>query len=159
MIIRSFALAATSAVLLAVPADAAPSRHTVHKVIVKKTVTVDGTTKTVVTGDPAAKAIVAGCGEKRFETQAEVDDGSGHKRVTKIKLCAKPGEDNAAWLKSLRSARGQVAGLTQLPATSRTKLAADFDREITRVAAAQGSTAIAPVPAPIDPALVAGPPK
>lgn len=133
MIIRSFALAATSAVLLAVPADAAPSRHIAHKVIVKKTVTVDGTTRTVVTGDPAAKAIVAGCGEKRFETKAEVDDGAGHKRLTKIKLCAKPGEDDAAWLKSLRSAAATIKDTASLPPASRTKIVADLDAEIARI--------------------------
>jgi hypothetical protein len=157
---RKFASCLALIVVAAGPVSAAtPHRTTVHKVIVKKVVAADGSTRMVGADDPAAKALIAGCGERRFETQAEVDDASGHKRVTKIKLCAKPGEDDAAWLNSLRSARAQVAQLTQLPPASRTKLAADLDAEIARVGAAHGSTTTAPTPAPIDPALIAGPPK
>jgi hypothetical protein len=137
---RKFASCLALIVVAAGPVSAAtPHRTTVHKVIVKKVVAADGSTRTVGADDPAAKAVIAGCGERRFETQAEVDD--------------------AAWLNSLRSARAQVAQLTQLPPASRTKLAADLDAEIARVGAAHGSTTTAPTPAPIDPALIAGPPK
>jgi len=156
--IRTFAFA-TSAALIAVPAAAATPHRVVHKVVIKKVVSADGTTKTTVSDDPAVKAIIAGCGDKHFETQAEVDDGAGHKRLTKIKLCAKPGEDQAAWLQTLRQARGQIGHLTQLPPSSRTKLAADFDAEIARVGGASGSAQPAPAPAPVNPALIAGPPK
>jgi len=157
---RHFAIGLALTTGLITSASAAAPHRAVHKVIVKKTVAPDGTTKTTtsVSGDPAAKAIIAGCGDKHFETQAEIDDGAGHKRVTKIKLCAKPGEDDAAWLQTLRQARGQVGKLTQLPPSSRTKLAADFDAEIARVGGASSSVPAPSAPAP-DPALVAGPPK
>lgn len=147
---------------LAVSANAATKHRVVHKVIVKQVVAADGATRTIVSGDPAARAIIAGCGARHFETQAEVDDGTGHKRVTKIKLCAKPGEDDAKWLITLRQARARIGGLVQLPPTTRTKLAADFDAEIARVGAARGVAPGAPSladPAPVNPALIAGPPK
>ncbi|MDP9086525.1 MAG: hypothetical protein M3N02_07145 [Pseudomonadota bacterium] len=150
---------ATAAAVLSIPAVTAVPHHVVHKVVVKKLVAADGTTKTNISNDPAAKAIIAGCGEQRFETQAEVDDGGGHKRVTRIKLCAKPGEDQAAWLRTLRQARSQVGHLTQLPSASRAKLAADFDKEIARVGGGNSAPQIVPAPAPADPALIAGPPK
>ena len=94
---------------------------TVHKVIVRKTVSQGGKVQTVVSGDPAAKAIIAGCGDRRFETSAEVMD-QGHKRMTKIKLCAKPGEDDAMWVKSLRQAATTIKGTAELPEASRAKI-------------------------------------
>lgn len=85
-------------------------------------------------GDAQAKAIVAACSDRRFETTAEVMDG-GQKRVTRIKLCAKPGEDDATWLKSLKQAAVTIKGSSQLPAESRAKIVADLDAEIARVQA------------------------
>ncbi len=137
---RMMALAVAAAAGLAMPALGAT---TVHKVIVRKTVSTDGKVKTVVSGDPAAKAIIAGCGERRFETSAEVMD-QGHKRMTKIKLCAKPGEDDASWLKMLRQAASTIKGTAQLPEASRTKIVADLDAEIARVEA--GAAAKVAVP-------------
>jgi hypothetical protein len=124
-------MAVLAAAGLAIPAGAAT---TVHKVVVRKTVTHGGKVRTVVSGDPAAKAIIAGCGERRFETSAEVMD-QGHKRMTKIKLCAKPGEDDATWLKSLRQASTTIKGTEALPPASRAKIVADLDAEIARVEA------------------------
>jgi hypothetical protein len=133
-------MAAVAVVGMAMPASATT---TVHKVVVRKTITPDGKVRTVVSGDPAAKAIIAGCGERRFETSAEVMD-QGHKRMTKIKLCAKPGEDDAMWLKSLRQASTTIKGTAELPEASRTKIVADLDAEIARVEA--GATAKVAVP-------------
>lgn len=157
---RQFTLGLALAATLAAPAMAAAPRHVVKQTIVKTIVSPDGTTRTV-SGSAAAKALVASCGERHFETSAEVGVGDS-KRVSRIKLCAKPGEDAAAWLATLRQARSRISNLTQLPPASRTKLAADFDAEIARVSASTSSaTAVpaAPAPTPIDPALIAGPPK
>lgn len=136
MFIRHAAIAVLAMVIAAAPVA------TVAQPVAKKSIP-----KTVVTGDSAAKAIVDGCGDRRFETSAEVDDGAGHKRVSKIKLCAKPGEDDAAWLQTLKKARAQIDGLTQLPPESRAKLATDFDTEIARLSSPAEPTAPA-LPAP-----------
>jgi hypothetical protein len=125
---------------LAMQAGAAP---TVHKVVVRRTVLSSGKVRTVVSGDPAAKAIIAGCGERRFETSAEVMD-QGQKRMTKIKLCAKPGEDDAMWVKSLRQAATTIKGTAELPEASRAKIVADLAAEIARIEA--GATAKVALP-------------
>jgi hypothetical protein len=127
-------------------AIAAPATSVRKVVVVKKTVARDGTVKTVVTGDPAARAIVASCGDRRFETSAEVDQ-QGRKRVIKIKLCAKPGEDQATWVKSLRQAATTIKGTESLPSESRTKIVADIDAEIARIDAGTAAS------------VVEGPPK
>jgi hypothetical protein len=125
----------------------AASATSVRKVVVvKKTVARDGTVKTAVTGDPAARAIVASCGDRRFETSAEVDQ-QGRKRVIKIKLCAKPGEDQATWVKSLRQAATTIEETESLPSEGRTKIVADIDAEIARIDAGTAAS------------VVEGPPK
>ena len=133
-------MAAVAVAGLVVPAGATTS---VHKVVVRKSVSPVGKVRTVVSGDPAAKAIIAGCGERRFETSAEVMD-EGHKRMTKIKLCAKPGEDDAMWVKSLRQAAMTIKGTAELPEASRAKIVADLAAEIARVEA--GATAKVALP-------------
>ena len=117
MMMSIVALGGLSGAAIAAPATS------VRKVVVRKT---------VVTGDPAARAIVASCGDRRFETSAEVDQ-QGRKRVIKIKLCAKPGEDQATWVKSLRQAATTIRGTESLPSESRTKIVADIDAEIARI--------------------------
>ncbi|MEO6248330.1 MAG: hypothetical protein ABIO85_07080 [Sphingomicrobium sp.] len=162
---RRLIIAFAVTTILAAPAYAAAPHRAIRKtVVVRKIVAPDGSTRTVF-GDPAAKAMVADCGGRHFETSAEVGSGAT-KRVSRIKLCAKPGEDDAAWLATLRHARTQIGGLTQLPPTSRTKLAADFDAEIERLSAAPAATttvsvpnAAALAPVPTDPSLIAVPPK
>ncbi|MCA1654786.1 MAG: hypothetical protein LC656_11650 [Sphingomonadales bacterium] len=113
------------------PAIAAPARQA-HTVIVKKTVAPDGTVKTEVEGDAQAKAMVAACSDRKFEATAEIADGA-QKRVSKIKLCAKPGEDDAAWLKALEQARAKIGEMDQLAPDSRAKIVADLDAEIARM--------------------------
>ena len=137
---RTGLMAAVAVFGLAMPAGAAT---TVRKVVVRKTVSSSGKMRTVVSGDPAAKAIIAGCGERRFETSAEVMD-QGQKRMTKIKLCAKPGEEDATWLKSLRQAATTIKETAQLPDASRTKIVADLDAEIARIEAGAAAKVAAP---------------
>lgn len=140
MMMSMVALGGLSGAAIAAPATS------VRKVVVKKTIGRDGTVKTVVSGDPAARAIVASCGDRRFETSAEVDQ-QGRKRVIKIKLCAKPGEDQATWVKSLRQAATTIKGTESLPPESRTKIVADIGAEIVRVEAGTAAS------------IVEGPPK
>ena len=137
---RTGLMAAVAVFGLEMPAGATT---TVHKVVVSKTVLSSGKVRTVVSGDPAAKAIIAGCGERRFETSAEVMD-QGQKRLTNIKLCAKPGEDDAMWVKSLRQAATTIKGTAQLPEASRTKIVADLDAEIARIEAVAAAKIAAP---------------
>jgi len=140
MIMSMVALGGLSGAAMAAPATS------VRKVVVKKTIARDGTVKTVVTEDPTARAIVASCGNRRFETSAEVGE-QGRKRLIKIKLCAKPGADQTTWVRTLRDAASSIKGKESLPAESRTKIVADIDAEIARV---EAGTAMA---------IVEGPPK
>ena len=120
----------------------------------RKTIKPAARAATVVSGDPAARAIVAGCGARRFETSAEVLN-QGEKRVTRIKLCAKPGEDDAAWLRTLRQAREQIGGASQLAPASRIKLGHDLDAEIAQVEKGLPDSVPVPGAAP----QIAGPPS
>lgn len=86
----------------------------------------------VAKSEAQARAIVAACSDRQFEMTAEVIEG-GEKRVIHVKLCAKPGEDDATWLKSLRQAAATIKGRSQLPAESRAKIVADLDAEIARI--------------------------
>lgn len=120
---------------LATPSPAATHTRIVKKtVVVRKTVSPDSSAKMEVSGDPQAKAIVTGCGARHFETNAEVVDG-GQKRLTKIKLCAKPGEDDAMWVKSLQQAAKTIDGTDRLAVESRAKIVAALNAEIIRVQA------------------------
>ena len=141
MIMSIVAFGGLTGAALAAPATS------VRKVVVKRTIVRDGTVKTVVTGDPAARAIVASCGDRRFETSAEVDQQGRKRRLIKIKLCAKLDEDQATWVKSLRQAATTINGTESLPSESRTKIVADIDAEIARVEAGAAAS------------IVDGPPK
>lgn len=109
------------------------SAQTTRTKVVQKVVTGE-TTKAVAGGDAQSKAIIAACSDRRFESTAEVVE-KGKKRVTHIKLCAKPGESDATWVKSLEQAAPTIKGSSQLPAERRAKIVADLDAEIARVAA------------------------
>lgn len=137
--IRYPLLAITAALIAAHPAVAATTHAKVRQVVVKKVVASNGTTKMTVTGDPAARALIANCGEKKFETQADVIDPAGHRRLTRIKLCAKPGEDPATWVKSLRSAQASINGTTSLPQATRAEIVAALQTEITKTEAEAAS--------------------
>lgn len=141
--IRHLPLACLTAALVMQPALAGARQVTVHKVIIKDISSKGGLTKIVSTGDPAARALISSCGERRFETQAEVTDSAGRKRVTRIKLCAKPGQDSASWIKTLRSAQATIRSSTTLPPEARTQIVAALQTEIARVEA-EGSGEAAP---------------
>lgn len=138
------------AAALVAPAFAAAPAKTVRKtVVVRKTIAADGSVKTVTsTGDARAKAILAGCGARHFESAVEVMDG-GSKRMTRIKLCAKPGENDAAWVRSLQSAATTIKGTTTLPQSSRNQIVADLDAEIIKMQSGNAAALSAPLPAPV----------
>ncbi|QNN64255.1 hypothetical protein H9L12_07755 [Sphingomonas rhizophila] len=125
-------LAAIAAAVIASPAAAAQDQaKKVETVEVKKTVRiVDG--KEVQGPATDVEKLVASCGARNFETTAEMNK-DGKKRVTKIKLCAKPGESDAAWVATLKDARGKLEKMEDMSPESRTKIAADLNAEIARL--------------------------
>ena len=145
--IRHVPLACLAATLVTQPAFAEPTQVTVHKIIINETAGKAGTTKTTSTGDPAARALITNCGERRFETQAEVSDSAGRKRVTRIKLCAKPGENSASWIRTLGSAQARIKSSTTLPPATRTQIVAALQTEIAKVGAEGGAKAAPAAPA------------
>lgn len=110
---------------------------------------------TVEASDPAAAAIVADCSARKFETSVELEK-NGQKRLTKLKLCAAQGSDQAAWIRTLEDAKVKIAAHPTISAESKTKIAAEFDAEIAKARTADtpaSSLSIAPVqPLPEPPA-------
>src|SRR4051812_1623468 len=69
--------------------------------------------------EPAdAKALIDACNAHRFETIVESEvDGQPHKQ--KVKLCGKPGQNDADWLATLKDAVDKVAGNDKMSASAK----------------------------------------
>lgn len=113
---------------LAAPAIAqeAPA---VDKPVVEKVINEE---KIVEGADTDAARLVDACTARKFETSA-VLERDGAKRVTKLKLCSKPGADDMAWVKTLGDAKARVATIPDLSPESRVKIEAELDAEIARL--------------------------
>lgn len=104
---------------------AAQDATIVEKSVIKEEKIVEG-------ADSEEARLVNDCSARKFETSAELDK-DGSKRVTKIRLCSKPGADDVAWVKTLEGAKARVAGIPDLSPESRTKIEAELDAEIARL--------------------------
>lgn len=118
---------------LAAPAIAqeAPA---VDKPVVEKVINEE---KIVEGADTDAARLVDACTARKFETSA-VLERDGAKRVTKLKLCSKPGADDMAWVKTLGDAKARVATIPDLSPESRVKIEAELNAEIARLHKAMG---------------------
>jgi hypothetical protein len=110
-----------------------------------------------------AEKVLAQCGERRFETSAEVVV-DGKPRRTGMRICAQPGDTDSDWIDRLRKAMATVETQAGLPDSARTKLLTDLRNEIARLTtvkrralpAADALVAtVPPMPAP----LAATPPQ
>ena len=119
--------------LIAAPA-AAQDAPAADKPVVEKVIKEE---KVVEGGDTDAARLVDACTARKFETSAVIER-DGAKRVTKLKLCSKPGADDMAWVKTLEGAKARVATIPDLSAESRIKIEAELDAEIARLHKAMG---------------------
>ena len=103
-------------------AAAAPA---VEKTIVREERVVEG-------ADTDEARLVAACAARKFETTAVLDK-NGTKRITKLKLCSKPGADDLAWIKTLEAAKARVGGIPDIAPDSRVKIEGELDAEIARI--------------------------
>lgn len=102
---------------------------------------------TVEAADPAAAAIVADCSARKFETRVELEK-DGQKRLTKLKLCAAQGADDAAWVRTLEDAKAKIASHPTISIESKAKIAVEFDAEIAKARTADDpSSAMSIAPA------------
>ena len=106
--------------------------------------------------DVNAAAIVADCEARKFETQVEIEQ-DGQKRLTKMKLCAVKGADQASWLRTLQDAKVKIAAHPDISAESKAKIAAELDVEIAKLQSGEPEPQQA-VPTPLPPTAVAPPP-
>ena len=113
---------------LAAPAIALEATA-VDKPVVEKVIKEE---KIVEGADTDAARLVDACTARKFETSA-VLERDGAKRVTKLKLCSKPGADDMAWVKTLGDAKARVATIPDLSPESRVKIEAELDAEIARL--------------------------
>lgn len=98
--------------------------------------------------DTAAAAIVADCNARKFETSVEIEK-DGHKRLTKLKLCAAKEGDQASWVRTLEDAKAKIAAHPDISDESKAKIAAELDAEIAKYQpghGAMGSVPAAPAP-------------
>ena len=126
-------LAILVAAFVTVPAaaqDAPVAEKPVVEKIIKEEKVVEG-------GDTDAARLVDACIARKFETSAVIER-DGAKRVTKLKLCSKPGADDMAWIKTLEGAKARVATIPDLSVESRVKIEAELDAEIARLHKAMG---------------------
>lgn len=116
-----------AALLSAAAISPAPAQEAniVEKTVIKENKVVEG-------ADTDEARLVNDCSARKFETSAVLDK-DGTKRVTKLKLCSKPGADDLAWIKTLEGAKARVAEIPDLSPESRTKIEAELDAEIARL--------------------------
>lgn len=121
-----------AALLSAAPIAPAPAQEAniVEKAVIKEEKVVEG-------ADSDEAKLVNDCSARKFETSA-VLDRDGAKRITKLKLCSKPGADDLAWIKTLEGAKARIAGIAQLSPESRVKIEAELDAEIARLQGTAG---------------------
>ena len=132
MIRVQWTMAALAALTAGAPAAAQsePAKKT-ETVEVRKIVrVVDG--KEVDGPETDLERLANSCSARKFETSAEIVQ-DGKKRLTKIRLCAKDGESDAQWVKTLKDALKRLDGMDEVSAESRTKIAADLRAEIDRL--------------------------
>ncbi|HEY6663034.1 MAG TPA: hypothetical protein VIZ66_08925 [Sphingomicrobium sp.] len=79
-----------------------------------------------------AKALIDACNAHRFETivETEVD---GQPRKQKVKLCGKPGQNDADWLATLKDAVDKVAANDQMSASAKGQVITALNTEIRRL--------------------------
>lgn len=75
--------------------------------------------------------LVDTCGGHKFESLVEIDPATH--RMTRIKLCAKPGASDGDWVKTLKSAIVQIEQ-RNMPPQARDKVIAELEAEVARFA-------------------------
>ncbi len=124
------ASATSAGIALAEPTAEAPEKLEIES-IVRKLVETDADSEKA-----AARAAMARCGSRKFETSAE-STVDGKKRRTRIQLCSTTGESSADWAATLESALAKIEANDRLPVEARSKIAADLKVEIARVRSTQ----------------------
>ena len=83
-----------------------------------------------------AERLLQQCSSKRFESTAEFQV-DGKTRRTGVRICALPGEADAAWIERLEKAAASVDAQPALPQSAKVKLATDLRNEVARLKAAK----------------------
>lgn len=88
-----------------------------------------------ITKEEAQKAL-ENCGSRRFVASADYQD-EGKTRRTGVTLCSAPGDTEEMWIGKLEKSATALATQERIPASARTKLVADIQKEVTRLRSAQ----------------------
>jgi len=99
---------------------------------------------------PEMEKLLEDCSAHKFETTIDVTV-EGKPKKSKVKLCGKPGQSDAAWIGTLKDAIEQTAANDRMPGSVRAQIITALSNEITRLstqAAAASAPAIVPLPAP-----------
>ena len=98
---------------------------------------------------PELEKLVEDCSAHKFETTIDVTV-EGKPKKSKVKLCGKPGQSNAAWIGTLKAAVEQTAANDRMPGSVRAQIITALTSEITRLST-QAAAAPAPVVVPLSP--------
>ena len=88
-----------------------------------------------ITKEEAQKAL-ENCGSRRFVASADYQE-DGKTRRTGVTLCAAPGDTEEMWISKLEKSATALATQERIPASARTKLVADIQKEVARLRSAQ----------------------
>ncbi|GAA4713093.1 hypothetical protein H9L13_03605 [Sphingomonas lutea] len=83
-----------------------------------------------------AQKTLENCGSRRFVASAEYQE-EGKARRTGVTLCAAPGDTEEMWIGKLEKSATALATQTRIPASARTQLVADIQKEVARLRSAQ----------------------
>ena len=107
--------------------------------------------------DPAARAtetLAASCIAHKFETTVQVKGPDGKPRASRVKLCGKPGQTDAEWLRTLKDAVDKVTADPKMSPGVKGQIVTALGAEIARLPAASQSK---PTPAQPSTQILAAP--
>lgn len=83
-----------------------------------------------------AQKVLDNCGSRRFVASADYQE-DGKTRRTGVTLCSAPGDTEDMWITKLEKSATGLASQERIPASARTKLVSDIQREAARLRNAQ----------------------
>jgi hypothetical protein len=81
----------------------------------------------------AARPVVQGCEQHRFETVIHMTGSDGLLKESKVRMCGTPGESDADWIRTLKDAVRKTSENPQMPPAAKDQIIAAVNAEIDRL--------------------------
>lgn len=102
---------------------------------------------------PELEKLLEDCSAHKFETTIDLTVG-GKPKKSKVKLCGKPGQTDAQWIGTLKSAVEETAANDRMPGSVRAQIITALTNEITRLSTHSPVQTQATTLTPVAPAAV-----